>query len=75
MKTVVDINKIQKLREQKGLTQTAVAQMLGYKSVVGYHHIEKGRRGLSANRLLKLAEILEVNVADLTKQVTERDSA
>lgn len=62
--TDVDLKKIRKLRLDKGLTQQQLAELLGYKMNT-YHLIERGKRGMSVNKLLKLAKLYDCNIDDL----------
>jgi transcriptional regulator with XRE-family HTH domain len=61
----LDLEKIKRLRKEKGIPQSRMAVALGYKSRFGYQHFEKGRRNLPANKLPVLASILETPMSDL----------
>ncbi|MEK4343260.1 MULTISPECIES: helix-turn-helix transcriptional regulator [Brevibacillus] len=61
----LDLEKIKRLRKEKGIPQSRMAAILGYKSRFGYQHFEKGRRNLPANKLPVLAELLETSMTDL----------
>lgn len=60
-------DRIQIIRESRGLTQSALAKHAGLQpSAIG--HFEAGRRRPSWNNLLKLSEALEVSVGQLMGQ-------
>lgn len=61
----VDLGKMRRLRRRAGLTQADMAKALGYKTAIGYHYLEAGRRRVSAERLGTIAMVLRVPVADL----------
>ena len=50
-------DRVKALREQKGLTQEQLAEMLGYKSKSSIGHIENGR-DIPRKQIIRLAEIL-----------------
>ncbi len=41
-----------------------MAQLLGYKSAVGYWHIENGDRKMKAETLAKIAKILDTSIEE-----------
>lgn len=55
---------IRDLREDKRLTQAAMAEKLGM-SETGYAKIERGESGVKIDRLRQIAQVLEVNIVDL----------
>ena len=55
---------IRDLREDKHLTQAVMAEKLGM-SETGYAKIERGESGVRIERLQQIAQVLEVNIADL----------
>lgn len=61
----IDLKKLRRLRISKGLTQEDVAKYLGYKTVQGYHYLEKGRCQIKASQLTALAALLEVPIEEL----------
>jgi len=61
----VDLEKMKRLRKEKKISQTELAKKIGYKTGVGYHYIETGKRKVKAETLAKIAEILDVSVEDL----------
>jgi transcriptional regulator with XRE-family HTH domain len=56
---------IKEIREQKGLTQAFVSKELGYKSPSMLSEIESGKKGLDAEKIPLLANILNVPINDL----------
>lgn len=61
----VDLNKIKKIRKEKGLTQGYMANKLGYKTPIGYHYLESGRCQIKADHLAVIAKELDAEVKDL----------
>ena len=61
------MNNLKKLRKEKGVTQQEVASFLGITSVA-YGHYETGRRAMSEERLLKLAEYFGVTTDEILKE-------
>ena len=55
---------IRDFREDKHLTQALMAEKLGM-SETGYAKIERGESGVRIERLQQIAQVLEVNLADL----------
>ena len=62
---VVDLEKIQRLRRSRKLTQEEMSIRLGYKTGLGYHYLERGKCRITADQLAQIAEILDVPVSDL----------
>jgi transcriptional regulator with XRE-family HTH domain len=56
---------IKEIRERKGLTQAFVSKELGYKSPSMLSEIESGKKGLDAEKIPLLANILNVPINDL----------
>lgn len=56
--------KIRKVREIKGLSQENLADELGM-SVTGYGKIERNEVGINYDKLLKIAEILNVSIENI----------
>ena len=52
--------RVKKARENKGLSQTELAEMLGYKSRSSINKIEQGDRDIPRSSIIKLAEKLDV---------------
>lgn len=61
----VDLEKIKRLRLEKGLTQKKMADYLGYESDVSYMRLEKGARQIRADQIALIAEVLGVPLEDL----------
>jgi transcriptional regulator with XRE-family HTH domain len=55
---------LKRIREQKGLTQKQLAEMLGY-SLGGYVKIEQGARGMSTRKIYEAAEIIGCSPNDI----------
>ncbi|MGG0718370.1 helix-turn-helix transcriptional regulator [Robertmurraya massiliosenegalensis] len=58
-------NNIKEIRSSKGLTQAYVSRKLGYKSTSMLSEIESGKKGLDAEKVPLLAEILGVQINEL----------
>lgn len=56
--------KIKVMREMNQLTQEEVAEQLGM-SITGYAKIERGQTNMSVEKLKQIAQIFNVNVAQL----------
>lgn len=57
-------DQIRKIREEKGLTQKQLSEMIGrYDSYISY--VEEYRRGLSLSSLYDIAEALKIQASDL----------
>lgn len=56
---------LKKLREQKQIKQKDMAKMLGYKHASNYNRVEKGLRGLPAEKGKLAAEILRCTLDDI----------
>jgi len=61
----IDTEKLKSLRSNKKLTQLEVASALGYKTALGYHHIESGKTALRADQAYLLAKMFGVEIKDL----------
>jgi transcriptional regulator with XRE-family HTH domain len=57
--------RIKELRIKKGLTQVDFAKRLGYKHPSIISEIESGKKGLSANKLPVVANVLGVDINSL----------
>ena len=64
----VDLAKIRRLRKEADLTQGDMAKALGYRSGVGYLHVEKGHVSVTVERLGSIANVLGVPITDLLVQ-------
>ncbi|MBL0910903.1 MAG: helix-turn-helix transcriptional regulator [Bacteroidia bacterium] len=58
------MKRIKRIRTEKGISQEYMATQLGIERV-GYALTEAGRRKMTIDRLYTIAEVLEVDVADL----------
>jgi DNA-binding XRE family transcriptional regulator len=58
------VNNIRRIRKEKSLSQESVAYDLGL-DYSTYGKIERGKIGLSVNRLEEIAKILNVKIQDL----------
>ncbi len=59
-------NKLRALREESGMTQEQVAEILGM-SRQKYARIEKGVNDITLEILVRVAELYQIEVADITK--------
>ncbi|PAD67298.1 transcriptional regulator [Bacillus sp. 7586-K] len=66
--------RIRQLRIEKGLTQTFVAKQLGYKHSSILSEIESGKKGISAEKLPIVANVLGVDVNSLFFEQNVLDS-
>lgn len=58
---------LRRIRIDKGLTQKNVSERLGYESQSTLSEIEAGKKGLYADKIPLLADILQVDIEDLYK--------
>jgi transcriptional regulator with XRE-family HTH domain len=63
--------KLRKLRKQKGISQTYIAQKLGFKYPSGYCNIEMGRIQLKLDHAKIICEILGVTLETLSEDEVE----
>jgi transcriptional regulator with XRE-family HTH domain len=59
--------KIRQLREAKNIKQQEIAEFLGI-AQSAYNLLENGKRKISTDELLKIAEMLQVSIIDFFKQ-------
>jgi transcriptional regulator with XRE-family HTH domain len=61
---MLNLEKLKKIRESKGMTQTELAKKIG---ITPSHlsNVEKGGRGLSTETLSALVQVLEINIDDI----------
>lgn len=57
--------KIKQAREKKGLSQTELAEKLGYKSRSSVNKIETGGRDIPRSQIVKIAKILDIPPSSL----------
>ncbi|RCW44267.1 helix-turn-helix domain-containing protein [Paenibacillus prosopidis] len=55
------VNQIEKLRKEKGITKTHIAEHCGH-TVAWYSAITKGRRGVNSEDLLLIADAMGVEM-------------
>ena len=65
------INRIKKIRKEKGISHEAMAFDLGI-SQVAYSKIEKNETKLTLERLYKIADILESKISDILGFETQK---
>ena len=58
--------KLRQLRLERGVSTTYIARRLGFKYPSGYSNIEMGRNKLSYDHAVIIAEILNVDVSELS---------
>ncbi|WP_052154149.1 MULTISPECIES: helix-turn-helix domain-containing protein [Thermoactinomyces] len=66
---LIDLKKIKRLRIHKGFSQEFMSKFLGYKSVLGYHYLEKGRCQMKAEHLIMIADLFQVSLDELYVKV------
>jgi len=64
----VDLRKIKRIREEKGISVKEISKELGYKHYQSYWRIENGKRGIKLEHLIKLSKILCIPLEDLIKE-------
>ncbi|MFD0897349.1 helix-turn-helix transcriptional regulator [Loigolactobacillus binensis] len=60
--------RMREIRIEKGLSQTYVAEKLGFKSSQRYANIEYGHAKLSLEIALRVADIFEVDINDFLRE-------
>lgn len=53
---------------EKGFTQEYIARELGYKDKASISYVENGKKQLPGYKLVKLAELLDLEIEDLVKR-------
>lgn len=61
----INIELMEQLRKEKGLSMYKIAEMIGYKSEAAYQHKIKGRRKFTIEDLFKISLILNVDLNNL----------
>jgi|YelNatPaOPRAMG01_1025707.scaffolds.fasta_scaffold75557_3 transcriptional regulator with XRE-family HTH domain len=70
---MIDLEKIKKIRKEKGIKMDDIAKELGYKYYASYYRLEKGLRKISIEKLIKLSKILGVSIEELIKKGEENE--
>lgn len=65
--------RIKTLRKEKGLTQTELAQAIGYKDKSVISHIERGEQNLYQDKIKAIADALEVSPGYLINGYDDND--
>lgn len=65
---IIDVEKIKKLRIEKGKKQIDVSIAIGYKSSSVISKLENGQRNLPIDKIIVLAKYYNVSVYDLIKK-------
>ena len=68
------MNKLEKLRKNKGLTMKQVAEALNYKYKSAINNIEKGRAVPNPSRIKRMSEIYDCSIADIVNALIEIES-
>lgn len=63
--------KMRQLRKERGISQTFLAQKLGYKHTSGYANIEMGRNNLTLEKAIVIADVLGVNIKELAEEKSD----
>lgn len=63
---MIDLQKLKQHRENKGLTQSKLAHLVGI-STSHYSHVEKGERGVSVETLEAIVQVLEITLEDIMR--------
>ncbi|GGE48640.1 hypothetical protein GCM10011391_29340 [Pullulanibacillus camelliae] len=67
-KRIVDLEKMKRLRKER-MSLEDMSKQLGYSSPNGYYYLEVGRSKISAEMLAEVAQILDVEIEDLYKEI------
>jgi len=70
---MIDLEKIKKIRKEKGIKMDDIAKELGYKYYQSYYRIETGKRKLSIDKLVKFSKILNIPLEELIKKGEENE--
>jgi Zn-dependent peptidase ImmA (M78 family)/DNA-binding XRE family transcriptional regulator len=65
---------IRKIRDSLSMTQAKLGELMGWNSHVTVHKIETGERDLKASELIKLTEILHIDVYKLCASVSGQET-
>lgn len=61
----LNTNKLREMRQEKGVTQKEMAELLGYKGISGYTMIENNTNALSLDKAKIIANFFGVTIEDL----------
>lgn len=59
------LNKLKEIRENKGLTQSDMAELLGYKHKSGYNKLELGDRKITLEQAKIISEYFNMTIEDI----------
>lgn len=59
------LNKLKEIRENKGLTQSDMAKLLGYKHKSGYNKLELGDRKITLEQAKIISEYFNMTIEDI----------
>lgn len=59
------LNKLKKIRESKGLTQSDMAELLGYKHKSGYNKLELGDRKITLEQAKIISDYFNMAIEDI----------
>ena len=57
--------KLKKLREDKGITQDEMAELLGYRHKSGYSKLENGERKMSIEQAKLISDFFNMSIDDI----------
>ena len=57
--------KLKKLREDKGITQDEMAELLGYRHKSGYSKLENGERKMSIEQAKLISDFFNMSIEDI----------
>lgn len=61
----IDIKRIKEARIAKGISVSEMSEALGYQSYVAYYRKEEGQRKFSTSDIVKIAELLDLNLDEI----------
>ena len=59
------LNKLKEIRENKGLTQSDMAELLGYKHKSGYNKLELGDRKITLEQAKIISEYFNMTIEEI----------
>lgn len=59
------LNKLKKIRENRGLTQSDMAKLLGYKHKSGYNKLELGDRKITLEQAKIISDYFNMSIEDI----------